>query len=43
MSGIGLKLSALVGTAFPHHFALVTLFEDLHFSFQFVRVAPGEA
>jgi len=32
-----------VGTAFPHLFALVTLLEDLDFSFQFRRVAPGAA
>jgi len=27
--------------AFPHFFALVTLLEDIYFSFQFLRVAPG--
>ena len=30
-----------VGTVFPHLCALVTLLEDLDFSFQFLRVAPG--
>jgi len=32
-----------VATMFPHLFALVTLLEDLDFSFQFLRVAPGAA
>jgi len=32
-----------VGKAFLHLFALVTLLEDLDFSFQFLRVAPGAA
>jgi len=32
-----------VGTAFPHLFALVALLENLDFSFQFLRVAPGAA
>jgi len=32
-----------VGTAFPYIFALETLLEDLDFSFQFLRVAPGVA
>jgi len=30
-----------VGTAFPHIFAHRTLLDDLNFSFQFLRVAPG--
>jgi len=30
-----------VGTAFPHLFAIVTLLEDLDFSFQFPRAALG--
>jgi len=30
-----------VGTASPYLFALVTLLQDLDFSFQFPRVAPG--
>jgi len=32
-----------VGTAFSHLFALVTLLENLDFSFQFLRVAPEAA
>jgi len=32
-----------VETAFPHLFARVTLREDLDFSFQFLRGAPGAA
>jgi len=32
-----------VGTAFPHFFALVTLLEELDFSFRFLRVAPEAA
>ena len=32
-----------VGTAFSHLSALVKLLEDLDFSFQFLRVAPGAA
>jgi len=32
-----------VGTEFPHLFTLVTLLEDFEFSFQFLRVVPGEA
>jgi len=35
--------SAGVRATFPHLFALVTLVEDLHFSFQFLRKEPGEA
>jgi len=35
--------SAGVRTTFPHLFALVMLLEDLDFSFQFLRVEPGEA
>jgi len=34
---------SVVGMAFPHLFALVTLHEDLDFSFQFLRVALGAA
>jgi len=32
-----------VGTVFSHHFAPLTLLEDLKFSLQFLRVAPGAA
>jgi len=32
-----------VGKAFLHLFALVTLLEDLDFSFQFLRVTPRAA
>jgi len=35
--------SAGARTIFPHLFAPVTLLEDLYFSFQFLRVEPGEA
>jgi len=32
-----------MGTTFPQLFALVTLLEDLDFSYQFLRVVPGAA
>jgi len=32
-----------VGTVLPRLFALLTLLDDLDFSFQFLRVAPGAA
>ena len=47
--GLASDLPAVVqwgGNGIPthtHHFALVTLLEDLDFSFQCLRVAPGAA
>ena len=32
-----------MGTTFPQLFALITLLEDLDFSFQFLRAARGTA